>query len=408
MCTTIYDYMSKSKCPPKTPCDKDKICNPPTGRCVLKTGAIGKSLEGNKNNAIDPVTMNAIPPHRRVLVDNPGARGNGATTAYDVHSLADIVHRAGQRDPNFGVRPARLPHTMREVTPQEADRWTAHAKKTGWKPDVPRNNAIPNANRRVPEHLRANAAAAELARRQQLERQQLERQQRAPAVPAVSNSNRRFLEGLRAEAPQGPWTNENHRRERTLRQIGRARLLNYPNNLMSTDNHVLVDTFVKAFPLWNVFDFIHQIAFFDFHFFGRTRPPPSWAGGTISNAWLDRIVVNLYEYYKHHSPRQGPRPPAYNKMYEIKRDTEFIDTHQALLSRLSQYFDPLRRQIQTMPVISKDALNELINDFAARHPVFTLPRAAAERRVVALPNSFYGIDSNESDYNEDYATTWTP
>ena len=145
--------MSKSKCPPKTPCDKDKICNPPTGRCVLKTGAIGKSLEGNKNNAIDPVTMNAIPPHRRVLVDNPGARGNGATTAYDVHSLADIVHRAGQRDPNFGLRPARLPHTMREVTPQEADRWTAHAKKTGWKPDVPRN-AIPNANRRVPEHLR--------------------------------------------------------------------------------------------------------------------------------------------------------------------------------------------------------------------------------------------------------------
>ena len=33
-----------SKCPPKTPCDPSKICNPPTGKCVLKTGAIGKLL----------------------------------------------------------------------------------------------------------------------------------------------------------------------------------------------------------------------------------------------------------------------------------------------------------------------------------------------------------------------------
>ena len=36
------------KCKKKT-CESNKICNPETGRCVLKTGKIGKELLKNKS-----------------------------------------------------------------------------------------------------------------------------------------------------------------------------------------------------------------------------------------------------------------------------------------------------------------------------------------------------------------------
>ena len=107
----------------------------------------------------DPVTMDPIEPHRRVVANRQ---------AYNVHSLAEIVHRASHRDPTFGRRAARLPHSRREITPEEAARWIFHARHTGWAPAA--GARMTPQNRRVPDHLRA--AAAELARRQQLERQQ--------------------------------------------------------------------------------------------------------------------------------------------------------------------------------------------------------------------------------------------
>jgi len=87
------------------------------------------------------------------------------------------------------------------------------------------------------------------------------------------------------------------------------------------------------------------------------------------------IVYDLYRYYTRHTsypPHRGGR--VGDELGVMANHHQFLDTHQALLSRLSQYFDPLRRQIQAMPVISKDALEQLIIDFAAQHPVFTVPR----------------------------------
>ena len=102
----------------------------------------------------DPITMDPIEEHRRVVANKQ---------AYNVHSLAEIVHRAGQRDPTFGRRDAVLPHSRRVVAPEEAARWTAHARRTGWAPAVVAQ--MTHENRRVPDHLRG-AVDAELARRQ--------------------------------------------------------------------------------------------------------------------------------------------------------------------------------------------------------------------------------------------------
>ena len=41
---TTKNTSNTSRCPP---CEATKICNPPTGRCVLKTGPVGKKLLGN-------------------------------------------------------------------------------------------------------------------------------------------------------------------------------------------------------------------------------------------------------------------------------------------------------------------------------------------------------------------------
>ena len=102
----------------------------------------------------DPITMDPIEEHRRVVANKQ---------AYNVHSLAEIVHRAGHRDPTFGRRDAVLPHSRRVVAPEEAARWTAHARRTGWAPAVVAQ--MTHENRRVPDHLRG-AVDAELARRQ--------------------------------------------------------------------------------------------------------------------------------------------------------------------------------------------------------------------------------------------------
>ena len=348
-----------TKCPPKTPCDKDKICNPPTGRCVLKTGAIGKSLEGNKNNAIDPVTMDPIEPHRRVVANRQ---------AYNVHSLAEIVHRGTVRDPTFGLPPARLPHSRRVVTPEEAARWTAHARHTGWAPAA--GAQMTNENRRIPDHLRAAAVAAELARRQQLERQ-------------IGMTASRFIE--EEEASELPRVRALVNRE-VLPQDSRVyryllepeefdfRYRTYSSGDWTSEAFAVLEVFTTAHTEDSVYDFMYSITgFYDPDRYSRHVFHPAIA-------WFTRIVDNLYEYYKNNNPgvQDGINynttiNPKQIKIKIIKDDYNFQRHHRALESRLTQYFDPLRRQIQAMPVISQDAIYQLLGNFAARHPVFTLP-----------------------------------
>ena len=317
--------------------------------------------------------MDPIEEHRRVVANRQ---------PYNVHSLAEIVHRASQRDPTFGRRAARLPHSRREVTPEEAARWTAHARHTGWAPTA--GAQMTNENHRIPDHLRAAAAAAELARRQQLERQQ----QMPVVVPIVSNNNRRFLEAHNAAAAA------NHERHEQsygrLEALQRAQALvtreslphddrvytyllsghhssQYDAGNWESEPFVILDVFSKAYPMYDVDQFMYTLAIFFYE-----------AESSPVDRWFSRIVNELYEYYKHHGHSQNHHryddDDVQEKMREIIDDAGFLEAHQALKSRLSQFFAPLRRQIQTIwPEISRAAIERIVGDFAAHHTVFVLP-----------------------------------
>ena len=68
------------------------------------------------------ISQEHVPPNRRYTHD----KGR-----YDVHSLAEYIEHAKLRDPDFGVRRPRWPHTRKNMTNQEIDAVMLKARETG-------------------------------------------------------------------------------------------------------------------------------------------------------------------------------------------------------------------------------------------------------------------------------------
>ena len=165
---------------PCPPCDTNKVCNPSSGKCVLRTGRIGKKVLGgvpttpskntntnSNNNRINMITQEPIPRGRKFML-----RG----AAYDVHGLADLLHHDDHGTvTDFGRRASRVPHIPSEyITAAEKAAIYAKAKSTvpEWTPTA-RANAESVASRSVPPDLAQAAAAAREARNTAMARQRL-------------------------------------------------------------------------------------------------------------------------------------------------------------------------------------------------------------------------------------------
>jgi ankyrin repeat protein len=90
---------------------------------------------------------------------------------YDVHSLAKLIEHAQRRDPDFGVRRPRWPHTRKNMTNQEIAAVMLQAEKTGYSSPLSANilgkklmNAVNRDNKTAVKNiLIANRNAAKYA-----------------------------------------------------------------------------------------------------------------------------------------------------------------------------------------------------------------------------------------------------
>lgn len=161
---------------PCPPCPVDKVCNPASGKCVLRTGRTGKKVlanrkntrtntDNNNSNTVNMITQERIPHGRKFVL-----RG----AVYDVHGLADLLqHDDHGTVTNFGRRASRVPHIPSEaITAAEKAAIYARARNTvpEWTPEA-RAAAAASSTASVPPELAAAAATARAARNAMMARQ---------------------------------------------------------------------------------------------------------------------------------------------------------------------------------------------------------------------------------------------
>jgi ankyrin repeat protein len=81
-----------------------------------------RNIARQNDDYTNMITLEHVPPNRRYNHD----KGR-----YDVHSLAEYIEHAKLRDPDFGVRRPRWPHTRKNMTNQEIDAVMLKARETG-------------------------------------------------------------------------------------------------------------------------------------------------------------------------------------------------------------------------------------------------------------------------------------
>ena len=114
------------------------------------------------NDFINMISLETVPLNRR-LTHEQGQ--------YDVHSLAKLIEHAQRRDPDFGVRRPRWPHTRKNMTNQEIAAVMLQAEKTGYSSPLSANilgkklmNAVNRDNKTAVKNiLIANRNAAKYA-----------------------------------------------------------------------------------------------------------------------------------------------------------------------------------------------------------------------------------------------------
>lgn len=179
-----------------TPCPANKICNPASGRCVLRTGVVGAKVLANRilansDGNTNLLTQQAMPPRgqRIVLRDR----------AYDVHGLADMLHHDEHGSVTVHGRrnASRVPHIPNQsITAAERTAIYDLARATGWT-STARAEEEARASRAVPPELAAAAAAARANRNAMQARQRAaapqQDEQMIPYVYRVLNNSEWWL-----------------------------------------------------------------------------------------------------------------------------------------------------------------------------------------------------------------------
>lgn len=115
----------------KTPCDSTKICNPKSGRCVLKTGAIGRNLVQPKEtemkseifngkevlNWTDPILLDDVKPEDAWYLTS-NVRGDKIYHVYQKETINKLFQAAprGQAPKGPTTREPMFTHHIKKLT----------------------------------------------------------------------------------------------------------------------------------------------------------------------------------------------------------------------------------------------------------------------------------------------------